>query len=511
MYRSASLAYRIADSFFRHWPLFALSAAVVAGVVALFTLGRAQTYVASAATQVSPETELTSALGIGQQSWITPAQQSVDRFNNLMRDDLPDGFIDSFLRHAQLDTPISLDPDVRDPRLERLRKNLYASADSSEVFTITLVWDNPRECEKIVSAIQKQFIDQTGMTKQASSIATANFLDSQINIYRARMKAAENALIAYKQTHAGQLPDAQEGQLEQYGQLQAELDYLKITQHDSALRRAYIQQRLSQIKPVNVEEQVLTESPVEAQIKQLQAHRSDLIADNWLPTSEKVRAVDDEIHELRKSLADPTQQQNKMAPGTPGHIAETRLQNNPEYEDLTSQLNQASIDQQTQQARMALLETRLQAYQKQIEQLPAAQRLLTEKTRDYTILKGEFEDLLQRREQARIKANLDKVVATSTITPLGSIIAQSTTSTKKQVTMIAVALALGLVVATALLLLSETLDPTLRYADDAERLLGMPVLGYLPDDPSLADAVTRRPPIVFGPRNALPAGGGRRG
>ncbi len=502
MYRPDTLTYRMTDSFFRYKLRFFLVVLGVTVVVGTALYTRTKSYVANASIRIVTNQQAADVMGTGNgyRGWTSPADQNIARFHDLMRDDLPGGFVDSALKNAGVKKLPGSDPAAADPRIAAIKQNIYTSGDSSEVFSLGLKWDNPGECADIVRALQQQYIEEIGLSKQAASIATAKFLDSEIANYAKRLEKAETALTNYKQTHAGQLPEAQTAEIEQLSLLKTELDYLKITSQDSHLRRAAIEARLKEVKPTSILEQTQTAamrepSVAERQLTALQEKRSQLIVAGYLPTSQNVGLVDKDINKVQAAVNAEARARAKRAPRQvadaglqtmpDGTVVETKIQDNPEFLSLEQQLTDVRISEQTQTSRMALLTQQIGQYEGRIAKLPAAERELTVKTRDYNILKKQHDDLLERREQAQIKANLEKVAAVSGLAAIGRVTAESTAGPKKVVIMMIGSLILGIIAGLCVVVLSEWLDPSLRYAADVERLMGVPVLAFLPESSGL--------------------------
>ncbi len=489
MSQRAPILGRITNSFFRHRWLFLAALIAVSSLTSGVLYLKSKAYVATALTQVVTE-DVATELGVTSStpSYISPAQQNVNHFNDLVNDNLPGGFLDSAIQNAHLDKPINVDPKANDPRYALLKKNLSAgvqsdptSGQSDSLWTISLTWPNPAESERIVAALQQQYIEAVGQGRSAQAHATGRFLDSQIADYETRMRKAEQALIDYKKQNSGELPKSQSADISQLSNLKAELDNLQITARDNSLRKAELQKRIAEIKPLSILEQTSTDSPYALQIKALMAKRDALLAGNKLPTHPDVVALTEQIDTLEKGLAS---KQKAHSPET-DTVMQTKLQDNPEYQALQQQLTDATIAEQTQTAQIAHLQQAIAQYETRIAAIPAEQRTLTDKTRDYSILKEQYENLLQRREQIKIKGDLDKVSASSTLTPIGQVYAEPTTGKAKLLGLIFASIVLGAIVGIILVVLSEWADHSLRYESDAARLLGVPVLASLPETAAL--------------------------
>ena len=472
MYRSIPITYRMADAFFRNRWLFLISFLVISGVTMGTLYLRSKTYAATALTQVVTQ-DVAAALGEQENTgWISPAQKNINQLDLLLNGD----FLGAALTNAKLSRPINPDPRAEDPRYALLRKNLSTSTQSDNLFAISLTWDNPAEAEEIVRAVQSQYIQEIGQERYAQTNATLAFLDSQIKDYDGRLRQAEKLLTDFKKSNPGELPEAQSADIGQLSALQAQLDNMKITAHDSAAQKSVLEQRLAQIKPQSITEQTSGPSPLDTQINALRARRDALLT-HMLPTHPAVQDLSGQIASLEGQRAAKL----KSGAAEAQNVTRTQLQGNPEWQALHQQLVEATIAQQTQVLQMQQLTQKIAEYGDRVKNIPAEQRALTDKTRDYKVVQAEYDSLLQRREQVQMEGNLARVSASSSLSPIGYIHAAPTTGRTKMIIMFAGSLLLGLVVGLVLVIGSEWADRSLRYGTDAERALGVPVLAVVPE------------------------------
>ena len=137
-----------------------------------------------------------------------------------------------------------------------------------------------------------------------------------------------------------------------------------------------------------------------------------------------------------------------------------------------------------------------------MDQIPAAQRLLADKMRDYRTLSDEYDDFEKKRDALQTQADLERMSASSSLLPIGVTYAMPTTGRTKLIAMLFGSLFLGCLVGAILVVLSEWSDHSLRHEADAERLLGVPVLAALPETADLRVSPARR--ALSGPARALP-------
>ena len=505
-YQRNFMLYRVLDGFFRNWLVFLITLVGVSGVVAVALILRGAKYSADAIIRLGGEevNELNTALGISMRGMRnSQAQINAVRFQDLMRDTLPGGFVDRVIKTANLGQPINTDPRAEDPRYKEFVQGVTVKVLSGSVIQIGLTWPKAGECEKLVDAMQKEFIRQAELDNSAASQGTMVFLDQQVEVFRKKMQAAEKALVDFKKEHSGLLPDALTGQIDALTTLRMQRDNLEIIRDDSRLRLESLRKRLDQIKPVSVLEQRVANDPAVAEVRNLYGQRAERIRSGWLPSSPMVLEIDEKIKQVeadirKREKADPTRSRN---------VTESVLSDNPEYRDVQQQIVQAEISEKTRDAQMAALNSRIGRYEQIISTLPVEERTLTERTRDYKLLQAQFEDLVKRQQDANIKRDLGMVTARSQYNPMNLVVAESLSTAKKKAVSIAISLAVGLTLALLLVLLREWMDPSVRYEIDAARMLELPVLVSLPETNQLRFPVRGKQKALPG-RSARAIGGG---
>ncbi len=489
MHQNTPIIYRIADSFFRHQRLFWCALLVVSVLTMGALYARSKTYHATAMTQVQTENVATVLNADSQQnSWTTPSQKNVDRFMELSKQDQPGGFLDTALRNAHLAAPINVDPQADDPRYALLQKNLTAAAESTNQFSISLVWDNPDECKNILDSLQQQYITEVGLDRSAVSVGSVQFLDGQIAQVDARMRRAEEALTKFKASYGGQLSEAESTDSSQFSSLQASLADHQITLGENSSKKAVLEQQLAQMKPMSIAEQTVSEqSPVEKQIADLLAKREALLAGGETPQHPDVASLDATIAGLEK------QQKVKANAPENQHNTQTKMEDNPQYQLLKNEIADASIAAVADQQEMQNLQRQIKKYQTLMNQIPSAQRQLADKMEGYSDAQSLDQQLRHQRDNVQLQANLDRLTASNSLLPIGVTYATPTTGRTKLIGMLLGSLLLGCLVGAILIVLSEWSDHSLRHETDAESLLGVPVLASLPETADLRALPRPRP------------------
>ncbi len=489
MYRRTPILFRIMDSFFRHQILFWGALLIVSSLTMAALYARSKTFHATAMTQVQTES-VASVLGAGDNNtWITPSQKNVDHFMELAKQNQPTGFLNVALSKAHLATPINVDPRADDPRYAMLQKNLSASADSANQFSINLTWDNPDETESILVALQKQYIEEAGLDRSVASTGSVSFLNREIAKTGNRLRRAEKALSDFKASHGGQLSDAESNYSNEIASDKSELAQTQRDAEKNAKTAQVLQQQLAGMKPMSISKQTVSDhTPLQTEIAGLIAHRATVVASRGglTPQHPEVVVIDQQIKSLEaQERADARAPENQ-------HNTQTEMQDNPGYQGLKLQIADAEIARDSDLSAMQDLRQRIAKNQAVVDRIPTAQRLLTDKMRDYQDAQTQDQALRQKRDQVQMQANLDRQTASDSLTPIGFTYATPTTGKTKLIAMLLGSLLLGCLVGVILVVLSEWSDHSLRHEVDAERLLGVPVLAALPESADLRTTTARR-------------------
>ena len=506
MYRRTPIFFRIVDSFFRHQLLFWSALLIVSSLTMAALYARSKTFHATATTQVQAES-VASVLGATDtNSWVTPAQKHIDRFNDLIKHNLSGGFLDTALKNAEpkLNPPLNADPQADDPRYAMLQKNLSAYADSANQFSINLTWDNPDETKSILDALQSQYIKEVGLDSSAVSLLSVHFLNVQITESENRLRRSEKALSDFKASYGGQLSDAESYYSNEIASDKSEMGTMQRDTNQKAKTAQVLKQQLAQMRPMSIAEQMVSDqSPLQAAIASLLARRDAELAGlpgrlPMTPQHPDIVALDARISQLEQK-----QRAGAKAPENQ-HNTQTKMQDNPAYQGLKLQIAEAEIARDSDLQAMQDLKQRITKNVALLSRVPNAQRQLADKTRDYQDATGQYQKLLAQRDAVQLQANLNKQTASDSLTPASVIYAMPTTGKTKMIAMLLGSLLLGCLVGIILVVLSVWSDHSLRYEGDAERLLGVPVLAALPESAELR-MTTARHALSGAGTSALPS------
>ncbi len=278
--------------------------------------------------------------------------------------------------------------------IKRIRSGLNVRGEGNKAyFRISYVANNPDSSFEILNAIVNVFIEDTARKKRAESLGAYNFIDAQVQSYKKQLEQAELKLKDFNSQNTDGTEQTVSGRI---AQLRQEIEALKITIEESQARYNTIQQQLGsegqylqtkgRIDEVKQRKQVLT-----SQLEQLLLSYEEGYPD---------------IISIRAQIADLDATMQKLQ--SAGDVyADTQKTENPLYEELRKQLAAADVDLRSQKRRMqSLTALQEQEYERQ-QRVAANQAQFSELTRDYDVIRKTYEEMLQKKESARLSMTLD--------------------------------------------------------------------------------------------------------
>jgi polysaccharide chain length determinant protein (PEP-CTERM system associated) len=281
----------------------------------------------------------------------------------------------------------------QDRIIRDLRDGLSVKPEKNNYFRISYVSPDPDRSFETLNAIINVFIEDTARKKREESLGAYTFIDAQVQTYKRQLELAEEKLKEFK----GQNLDGNEGTVTaRIAQLRNEIEALKITIEETQARINIIQQQLNNEGQYQQAKGQVDDLRQRRQILSTQLEQLLLSYQESYPDVISLRAQIQELDVLIESL---------RATGDV-YGSSTQIEN-PLYEELRKQLQAADVDIRGQKRRMqSLIHLQEQEYER-AKRVATNQAELSELTRDYNVTRDVYEEMLQRKESARLSMTLD--------------------------------------------------------------------------------------------------------
>lgn len=315
--------------------------------------------------------------------------------------------LEKVARMTDLDLGVKNDAAM-EKLVSRLQSSMVISGGESDLFTIGFQDPDPKVAKKVVQALLTIFVEQTLGESREDSNSAQKFLDQQIKEYENRLQLAEKSLEEFKRANYGLLPGQGGNLYDELGKLNGNFEEAKMALQEAINRRDEMQRQLEDEDPTVMDysaQSAASGTPLDLRIQALQSRLDEL--------NLKYTKGHPEVIAIKKSLADLHKQKETEAQAmaessgaggasAPGETA------NPIFQQKKLALGEADANVASLKSRVSLYEEKIQNLQKQMDQRLRVETELGGLNRDYATIKGNYGQLLARREQARMSENVEQ-------------------------------------------------------------------------------------------------------
>jgi polysaccharide biosynthesis transport protein len=439
----------------RRWTiLYTLVAVFVVGCVATALMtpiyeAEAQLLVRASAPQISAmntENPLVDLLAMAQ-------PESVDTQIEVLR---TEPFLNEVLAACQA------------PKGKRKPKVRVTGVRDTNVIKVAVESPDRAMAARVANTMLDHYLERTQLLSLQEITGARTFVQGEAQKAQRALQGAEDAILSFRRANrVSELTAEQQNRTQALVDLEAKSRETRsnILRVRAQMRQVHSQlarqprERLVALGQKNPSVDALQTKLAEATVER------DTLLKLYRPGSRKIRAVEAQIASLRVRLAaEPLEQR------VPLHVPNER------YEKLLDRLDAYQTEQEGLQAQYAQIEPQLSQKRQQLSQLGPWEVRLTQLQRNrdmaektYLSLAGKLEDL-QIRENAR----------RSTARIIERALLPDAPVRPRIATNLAVSLLLGILLGCCLAFLLESLDDRITTPEEVDRLLGLPVLGYIP-------------------------------
>lgn len=349
-----------------------------------------------------------------------------------------------------------------------LRNNLRVKDVGPGFIKISYSSKDPTEAFNIVSKVSELFIKDASESKRSESREAFLFIDKQVKSYKAQLQKAEDRLKEFK---SGNLDGTEASVSGRIVQLRSQIEEMELNLEDANTRVKSLESQLAQESRYvarKYRSDVYRERLADAQTRLANLRLS------YKETYPDVVALKLQIEDLKKAIQDAGE--TDYASGT----TEEEGGVNPLYEQLRSELSSAKVNIDTINRRLRSTRGLLEEEYERLKRIAAKEAQLAELTRDYNVTKGIYEEMLDRKEKARLSMTLDiegqgvtykiQEPAVFPLNPTGI----------RFLHFVIAAPFIGILLPIGLLVAYVFVDPRIRFVEQLEADVNVPVLGVVP-------------------------------
>lgn len=367
----------------------------------------------------------------------------------------------------------------QDRLMEQVRDRTRIVNARENLVQITYFDSEPERAYKVAAAMADLLIEESLASKERESREAYEFIDSQVNDYHRKLTEAESNLQAYRSDNA----DAQPGSIADVNAritaLRTQVEQNRMTTMELHSREQTLAAQLSGESAVTAVQ--TRETLYRTQLIELQNQLDDLL----LRYTEKHPDVIRVRHQMADLQAAMEAEQRRGS--QPGAQDDAAVRANPMYQQLRQQLAQVRSDIAAAQSRMGASQSLLDEELGRSRRIAASESTLAELTRDYEVNRDIYQDLLRRRENARVSMELDRERRGLTMRIQDPAQMPVRPSGLRPLHIALGGLGAGIAVPLGLLFLLVKFDPRVRAPGQIERQGNYPVLTVVPPNRTRRD------------------------
>jgi polysaccharide chain length determinant protein (PEP-CTERM system associated) len=293
----------------------------------------------------------------------------------------------------------------REERLVQVAKDVTLAAQGPNLVQITYRNSDPTIARNVVQALLTVFAETTTGGNRREMENARRFIDQQIESYATQLRAAEQRRAAFHEEHMQLLPGA-DGAASQLESGRAAMARLRLEVEDARARRNSVRTELDATPPFlsvdsNAPQVIIAGRPVgaRARLEEARARMGEL--------SLRFTSAHPDMVALRRQIA-MLEEQAAREPANAMTGPDRKAQiANPVYDKVKLSLVDSEMTLASAQRRLMQAETEQAALEERARALPGLRAQAQDLDRDYVVKKRNYDELLARREQARIAEAAD--------------------------------------------------------------------------------------------------------
>ena len=283
----------------------------------------------------------------------------------------------------------------RNQVISGLRNSIQIRVSSGNYLNLSYSSDDPDKSFRVLSNLLSEFMSVSSEQKRGESRNAFEFIDSQVTSYKRQLEAAEEALKTFRAANR----DGTEANVQARIQaLRGNIEDLRLAIEETEAQLRLTSQQLERESPFR---EVTSSRGQSSLDRRLMSFNEQL---------DSLRLVYHDTHpdviNLRTQIEELMAQRDQEGAGQGSEVVVEMIEN-PIYQSLSLRVATAETDLQTRRNRLRSMERLLQEEFQRSERIASNEAEETELMRDYNVTRQVYEEMLERRESARLSMTLD--------------------------------------------------------------------------------------------------------
>jgi len=359
-------------------------------------------------------------------------------------------------------------------------------------FSISYEGEEPKTVMIVTNKLASLFIEENLRVREYRAEGTSEFLTKELQGMDERLKRKEQEIRNFRERSMGQLPQQLDANLRILERLQQQIKTTNETLRATEDRSIVIQSQIellkkrepTQVVRVGSQGDISVDRGEDPLVTQLRNLKRDLAI-----AQSRYKETHPDVIDLKKKIADLEPKIKELMEKTnAGGVSEQILPPptlDPETQRLLTQYNgqyhAAVLEAKRLREEEKELKQQVSFYQRRIEETPRREQELTLLTRDYDLLKNNYQSLLDKKIQAQMSENLERKQQGEQFKILDPARLPEKPIKPDRNKILLMGAFIGLAMGLGLTWFRESMDQSFHAVSEVEDYLEIPVLAMIPN------------------------------
>ncbi|WP_395793395.1 XrtA system polysaccharide chain length determinant [Aquimonas sp.] len=365
------------------------------------------------------------------------------------------------------------EPLARERMIEEIKQRTRIDSPGANLIRISYTDDVPERAFQVATRYADLFMSQSLEAKERESREAFEFIAARVEEYHQKLTDAEQRLKEFRSANLDARPGSDVDVRTRIAEVRSQIETARTNLSELQMRETALTGQIS--GEVEIADVRSRSSQFRARLGELQAQLDTLRLDYTDSYPDVVR-VRHQMEDLQAAL-----QREESAEASGARSDDSAAAVNPLYQQLRSDLARVRGDMAALRARITENEALLNEELDRGRRVADSEASLAELTRDYEVNRDIYQDLLRRRENARVSMSLDAERRGLTFRIQESAALPLQPTGLRLMHFAAAGIGLGAAVPLALLFALLQFDPRARNAQALAASLPVPVLVSIPE------------------------------
>ncbi len=321
--------------------------------------------------------------------------------------------IEKVIRMTDQDLLINSDEEM-EKKIVEIMDNINIKIQAANLFTIAYTHEDPAIAKLVVQSLLNIFMEENLGQNRKDLTSAVRFIDDQILEYEEQLEISEQRAMEFRQKNMAFLSD--ESYYKKLQSSMAEVNAVKQALRELNNRRQKLQDNLKDI-PQFIPSTGMgpslsgagATSALQGRINMMESRLDELYARGYKDQHPDVRIVLNQIETLKSKQEIEQQEFNEALENndTKALQASGGVMPNPIYDQLSIKLIDLDGDIAILKSRLNQREEATIQLQSMAQRIPEVEAELARLNRDYDVMKKNYNEMLAKRESAKISSDLE--------------------------------------------------------------------------------------------------------